>query len=273
MSDEACIRFLQWCLPQLGFRWPGYRKVRGTVCKRLKRRLCALELPDFDGYRVWINEHPDEWAVIDQMFRIQISRFYRNRRIFATIGSVVLPKIARAAMDQQRQTVTFWSAGCASGEEPYSVILSWHFCVRHAFPDMRLEIIATDAEVKVLERARRGCFSDGSLRELPSAWRDAAFVRRRNQLCLKPQFRRNVRFRRQDLRYRMPAGPFDLVMCRNLAFTYFDATLRGAVAAAMVGRLRIGGFLVVGAHESVPQQALGLRRLDDCREVYARLKR
>ncbi len=81
MADQACIAFLKWCLPELGLRWPGYRKVRRLVGKRLTRRLAELGLPDLDAYRALLLREPDEWARLDAMYRIPISRLYRDRDV------------------------------------------------------------------------------------------------------------------------------------------------------------------------------------------------
>ena len=75
--EREYIEFLQVVLPRLGLRWPGFRKVRGQVIKRLKRRLKALHLQDLAGYAAYLDTHPAEWGVLDAMCRISVSRFYR----------------------------------------------------------------------------------------------------------------------------------------------------------------------------------------------------
>ncbi len=95
MRDTECIAFLQWALPKMGFRWPGFRKVRGQVCKRVGRRLKELGLADLEAYREYLEVHPDEWAILDGFCRITISRFFRDRDVYETLGSDVLPELAR----------------------------------------------------------------------------------------------------------------------------------------------------------------------------------
>jgi len=70
MKNEDCAQFLQWCLPRLGMQWAGFRKVRGTVCKRVTRRLRALGLDSADAYRAWLETHAEEWPRLDAMCRI-----------------------------------------------------------------------------------------------------------------------------------------------------------------------------------------------------------
>lgn len=82
MNDEACVDFLQWCLPRLGKRWAGFHKVRSQGCKRIARRMQDLGLRSLDTYRDYLNAHRDEWNHLDAMCRITISRFYRDRGVF-----------------------------------------------------------------------------------------------------------------------------------------------------------------------------------------------
>jgi chemotaxis protein methyltransferase CheR len=72
---------LQAALPRLGLRWPGFRKVRGQVIKRLKRRLRVLHLQDLVGYAAYLDTHPAEWGVLDAICRISVSRFYRDKGV------------------------------------------------------------------------------------------------------------------------------------------------------------------------------------------------
>jgi len=86
MEDQACVAFLHWCLPRLELRWPGYRKVRRLVGKRLNRRLAELGLADLSAYRTFLVSAPAEWARLDALCRLPISRFYRDRGAFTVIA-------------------------------------------------------------------------------------------------------------------------------------------------------------------------------------------
>lgn len=255
MRDPDCVHFLQWALPHMSFRWRGFRKVRGQVCKRIGRRLAELGLDGLADYRHYLRRHPDEWHVLEGFCHVTISRFYRNRGVFDWLGDNLLPDLASRVgqAEGERRSVQAWCAGCASGEEPYTVQLVWSFKVAPRYPHLRLRILATDAEEVVLERAVRGCYAPGTLKELPAAWRHDAFESAGDELCLKRPYRRGVGFLQQDLRREMPEGPFDLIFCRNLAFTYFDEPLQRLVAQQLVDRLQVGGLLVLGSHEAPPE--------------------
>lgn len=253
MRDGDCVDFLRWALPRLGLRWAGYARVRGQVCKRLGRRLAALGLADLTAYRRRLDAEPGEWTALDGLCRITISRFHRDRATFAALRRQVLPSLAEAALARGESALHCWSAGCASGEEPYTLAMLWSLELVEGFPGLAIEILATDAEPAVLARARGGRYARGSLRELPARWLAAAFEEDASGYALKPDFRAPVRFRRQDIRKRMPPGPFDLILCRNLAFTYFDEDGQRAVLRRLVRRLVPGGALVLGGHERLPE--------------------
>ena len=253
MADADCVAFLRWALPRLGLRWPGFRKVHGQVCKRLKRRMKELGLDGFTTYRQQLAADPDEWTVLDAMCHITISRFFRDRGVFEALGELVLPEIAARAAREQREA-RFWSAGCASGEEPYTLKIIRDLAVASDFPNVECSVIATDVDEVMLERARKGCYPKGSLRELPKAFITEAFDRVDNLFCIRPRHRTGVSFALQDLRTEAPNGSFDLILCRSVAFTYFEVPLQRQALNRLVEHLAVTGYLVIGAHERLPEK-------------------
>lgn len=259
MRGAECREFLVWALPRMGFRPAGFRRVRGQVCKRIARRLHALELPDLDAYRRLLETDPTEWRRLDSLCRITISRFCRDRPVFDWLERTGLPGLADEAQAGDRNLLRCWSVGCGSGEEPYSLRIMWDLALARRFPALEFEIVATDADPALLARARTGIYQRGSLRELPDRWITGAFDVADGNYRLRRRFRQGVRFARQDIRRRMPAGPFDLILCRNLAFTYFDDPAQRRILARLAHRLRTGGLLAVGRKESIPEAGHAFR--------------
>lgn len=252
MSDAACLRFLQWALPRLRLHWPGFRKVRSVVCKRLARRLRALGLADLHAYRALLEREPAEWRALEALCTIPVSRFWRDGAVFAALERAVLPALAQVARAAGRDALECWSAGCAGGEEPYSLALLWHARLAQRFPGLELRVLATDIDAAQLARAARGCYRASSLKELPPALREKAFERSDELLCLRPGLRAGVEFACRDIRGAAPARIFDLILCRNLVLTYFEPDLRLEVMQRIIDSLRPGGALVVGLHEAPP---------------------
>lgn len=248
---------LQWALPLRGLRWRGFRRNRRQVYRRLHGRITALGLPDIAAYRRFLDEHPEEWPELDRLCRVTISRFVRDREMWTAVVDDVLPRLAREA---HGPAVHAWSAGCGAGEEPYTLVIAWAVEIASQWPAIGIDVLATDIDTVQLDRANVGCFPSGALRELPDHWRVAAFEDRDGQSCLRESFR-TVRFANHDLRTLPPPGPFDLVLCRNLAFSYFDEPTQRAVTASLRAVLRTGGVLVVGQDECVPAGAPGFAPL------------
>lgn len=255
MKDSECVGFLQWALPRLGLRWRAFRKVRGQVCKRIDRHMRALGIDEPAAYKAYLDSHSDEWHVLDGFCTISISRFYRDHVVFDALGDKVLPALAAQAATRTDATVRCWSAGCASGEERYTLSLIWNQRIRLQFPHVALAVVATDLDATLLDRARVACYSPSSLRELPPAWIDAAFVRQNDQYCLRDPWKSCVEVSQQDIRTHQPSGPFDLVLCRNLAFTYFDEAAQRRSVSQLAEQMGADGFLVVGRHETLPSDA------------------
>lgn len=268
MRDADCVAFLKAALPQLRLRWEGFRRVRGQVCKRLARRLAALGLADLRAYRGYLGAHREEWGALDGLCRVTISRFGRDRAVLEGLRRQVLPELARCALRRRAPLLRAWSAGCASGEEVYTLALAWSLDVGPRYAPLALEVLGTDADAFLIERARRGCYARGTLRELPPDWL-AAFEPRGRGWCLRAEHRTGITFAVHDVRSKPPEGSFDLVLCRNLAFTYFEEDLQAEVLAELVGRLVPGGALVVGVHETPPATA-ALEAWPELRAVYRR---
>lgn len=131
--------------------------------------------------------------------------------------------------------------------------------------DIALDIVATDSDARQLERAAEACYAFSSIRQVPDEWRRSAFIERDDGYCLHPSLRRYVQFSCQDLRAETPSCAFDLILCRNLAFTYFDEALQRQTLQHLHETLQPGGMLVIGVHETLPRDYVGfaarLRRL------------
>jgi chemotaxis protein methyltransferase CheR len=252
MTDAECVAFFRWALPQLGLRWQGFRKVRRQVCRRVSRRIAELGLSEAGAYRAYLEGNRGEWNVLAGLCRITISRFWRDRAFFEALRQEVLPELA--------PSVSAWSIGCASGEEPYSLVLA------AAEARVEIHVVATDVDPVLLERARRACYPESSLRELPAGLRARAF----EDGGLRPDYRDPVDFLRHDVRDGAPGGPFDLALCRNLVFTYFADELQLEVGGHLAESLRLGGALAVGAHEDLPKELDEFEPWPAVRGVYRR---
>ncbi len=254
-NTNECHRFLQWALPRLGLRPEGYRKVRRQVCKRIQKRIAELHLSGFTAYGQYLEEHPGEWSVLDIFTRITISRFFRDYRSWQILGDDVLPDLAKRAREEQR-ALRCWSAGCASGEEPYSLALLWHHRVSKKVPWQQIEILATEIDDHMLQRAADACYSGGCIKEVPRSMRTESFRKEAGAYYLDRKICDMVTFLQQDIRHRMPEGPFDLIFCKNLVGMYFQRGKALELYKRITGRLTEDGILLTGNHEPFPIEDL-----------------
>jgi chemotaxis protein methyltransferase CheR len=172
----------------------------------------------------------------------------------------VLPDIASRARLEQR-SARIWSAGCASGEEPYTLKILWDLEVANSHSSPFVSILATDVDNGMLSRARKGCFEPTSLYELPQDIVDRAFDREGTLFCVKQKHRNGIEFAHQDLRSQAPIRQFDLILCRYVAFTYFAKPLQEATLDRLLSALLPRGYLVIGMHESLPSSAAALTQM------------
>jgi chemotaxis protein methyltransferase CheR len=203
----------------------------------------SVGVHDFPSYLRFLHRNPSERDNLRLLFNVTISRFFRNRRVFEALASQVLSPLAAKG-----NPVCAWSAGCASGEEAFTLRILWEELPGRK-PD--LSILATDIDEECLKRAGEGLYPESSIREVSGDIADRYLRGEGGRYRLREAVVRSVTFRRHDLLCESPPGDFDLVLCRNAAFTYFAVPRRIAIAAAVPP----GGCLVLGRTEKLPREA------------------
>lgn len=269
MSKQEGIELLQWALPRLGLRWDGFRNVRGQVIKRIGRRATVLGLEGIAAYRRRLESDPGEWRELDALCRVTISRFCRDRGVFELLAAEVLPALATRALDRGAASLRVLSLGCGGGEELYTLSILWRARLAARFPKLELSIIGLDADAEQVKRARAGRYPGGALAELPRELLELGFEREDDAFRVRDEHRLGIELRCQDVRDELPAGAFDLVLCRNLVFTYFGPTLQQELLGRIERALLPSGVLVLGKHESLPG-GFGFRELAPGSRVWAK---
>ncbi len=202
---------------------------------------------------------------------ISISRFYRDKAVFEFLEREVLDRLAQWAVAGGEGGVRCWSIGCASGEEPYTLAILWRLGVAPRFPGLGVQILATDVDPHAIERAREGRYPVSSLKDLPEEWLAQTCIPFAGGFDVKEEYREPITFQRQDIREAAPKGQFHLILCRNLAFTYFDDGLQREVLERIREKLVPGGALVIGNRESLPKGAYGVEPWSQTLPVYRKV--
>ncbi|MFQ5895986.1 MAG: CheR family methyltransferase [Nitrospinota bacterium] len=235
--------FLQQALPGVGLRPQPLR--RKAIRRRLARRMRELGVRSYSDYARLLEEQPPERERLRKLLTLSVSRFFRNRPVWDALRERVLPALLESLSPGESLRVL--SAGCASGEEAYSLSLLW---LARFEERAKLLLLASDLEEEYLRRARKGVYRASSLREVPRPWVESFFERGGEGFRVPERARSLVRFLRADLLSPLPfRKPFHLVLCRNTAFTYFAQESRSRALAHLAEGLAPGGALLVGRKE------------------------
>lgn len=260
MDFEA---FLDDLLPSLGLSPPALK--RRNIRRRITRRMESLGVHDLRAYLSLLRAVRSEQEAVGALLTVTVSRFFRNREVFESVAREVLsPLVVRG------KPASAWSAGCASGEEAFTLRILWDNLPGRK-PD--LSILATDIDEECLRRAGEGLYPESSLREVPGKISGKYFREDGGRYRLREDIVRSVVFRKHDLLREAPPGKFDLVLCRNAAFTYFAVPRRVAIAAAIASSIPPGGCLVLGRTERLPPEAsTWFLPQQSARSIYCRLQ-
>ena len=205
------------------------------------------------------------WAVVEALSSTE-TQFFRDRVPFQLIAEEVLPALARKG----RQTVRMWSAGCATGQEPYSLaMLAEEERGKHG--PMTVEIEGCDLSERCLEKAEAGLYTQFEVqRGLPSRLLIKHFDKVDDHWVLSARIRQAVKLERRNLLTDAHGrGPFDLVLCRNVV-SAFDASTARSVLEQIASTLAPDGYLMMGAYESTAQHTPAFRPVPGLRGLYVR---
>lgn len=244
-------RFLQEVCPGLDLVWRKYR--RRSAKHRVDARLGELGLDDYDDYTERIRSDAHEAALLADLMRITVSRFFREQNQWLYLKDHVLP--CPIATISATTTLRAWSAGCCGGEEPFTLALVWLEYLQPLQPAMSIDILATDIDDASLERARSASYRRETLREIPADIRERWFSPVNTLWRLDGKAAALVRFEKSNLATDQPPLGMDLVLCRYLAFTYYQGERLQAVMRRLWKSLRPGGVLMIGEKEVLPVSA------------------
>lgn len=249
-SDEDFQRVRRLVQDRIGIALADSK--RELVYGRLSRRLRALGLRDFDSYLELVESgEPHELQQFCNAITTNLTAFFRERHHFSFLAEQLFPALERSNCDSRR--IRIWSAGCSSGEEPYSIAMAALETLGHLRGwDMR--ILATDIDTGMLREARQGIYGGERLEKLDSArllrwFEPAGQGQQRYRVC--EELRRLVVFKPLNLVGLWPMrGPFDVIFCRNVVI-YFDRDTQRQIFSRMARLQDAGSHLFLGHSESL----------------------
>jgi two-component system CheB/CheR fusion protein len=244
--DPTFERLLEFVRDERGFDYTGYR--RPTLMRRFEKRMQAVGADDWDAYRAYLAEHAEEFVELFNTILINVTGFFRDRETWELVAAEVIPRL----LDERTEEAPLraWSAGCASGEEPYTIAILLAEALGEEAFKRRVKIYATDIDDEALAQAREAAFSTKQLENVPGELRDRYFEQSNHGFAFRNDLRRAVIFGRNDLHRDPPISRVDLLVSRN-TLMYFGADVQQRILANFYFALNRGGFLVVGKAEAL----------------------
>lgn len=249
LSDDRYRRFQELLSRRAGLSYPESR--RADLGHGLTRALQATGLHSLDALYAAAHTDPQVWEAIIAHLTIGETYFFRHAAQFEVLRQQLLPELI--AKRAHTRMLRIWSAGCATGEEPYSLAMLLHELLP-APEAWHITILATDINAQFLERARAALYGEWSFREDALAWRERYFTPEQGRWRLRPEIRRMVTFAPLNLAepsypsLTTGTGALDLIVCRNVTI-YFDEATTRQIAERFYRALLPGGWLMVGHAE------------------------
>ena len=255
-----------------GYDFRDYK--RGTVVRRLERRLYATGVKTYLDYMRFLDAHPEEYQKFAEYLTIKVSTFFRSPYTFQQVAELVLPELVSHKKIQGKQSLRFWSTACARGEEPYSIAILLSEFLGHRRPDFNISIYATDISRDALQEVQSGIYSSKDVEGLPSSILENYFTFHGENYELRTDIRQMVNFSSFDLTstIHQTLPILDCVFCCNVLI-YFQSQLQERVLDMLYDSLATPGYLILGETEMLTGNLRGkLECLDSKARIYKKVR-
>jgi two-component system, chemotaxis family, CheB/CheR fusion protein len=249
-SEEGFDDLLLMLKETRGFDFTGYK--RSTLQRRVRRRMTLLNVATFGEYRDLLELQPDEFTTLFDSMLINVTSFFRDAPAWQALQERVIPELLSAK--SAKSPIRVWSAGCATGEEAYTLAI---VLAEALGPDQfrdRVKIYATDLDEDALAQARTGTYEASALADVPERLRDVYFETAGTKHAFRRDLRRQVIFGRNDLTRDAPISRVDLLTVRN-TLMYFNAETQANVIRRFHFALSYPGYLFLGKAEMLLNHA------------------
>jgi two-component system, chemotaxis family, CheB/CheR fusion protein len=260
--DPEFEDLLAWLKESRGFDFTGYK--RPSLLRRVRRRMGEVGIDGYAEYRDHLELHQDEFVALFNTILINVTSFFRDDDSWTYLADEVLP-----ALVARGRPIRAWSAGCASGQEAYSLAMLLVEQLGVEEYRRRVKIYATDVDEDALATARMAAYTDAELKGLGEERRDRFFEREGARWAFRKELRRAVIFGRNDLVQDAPISHVDLLLCRN-ALMYFTSDTQHQIAERLHFALEPHGVLVLGKAELLLSHSSLFAPVDLSRRIFRR---
>src|SRR6266700_2032519 len=246
-SDDVLRSILEHVSRQANIDFRPYKS--STILRRINRRMAVTHCSTMHDYLDYLKANPQEVGELVKAFLINVTQFFRDSDAFTYLKSQILPKLIARGLERDH-TLRVWAAGCATGEEAYSLAMLITELLGPELSQWSIKIFATDVDEAAINFARRGLYSENLLRDVPADYKDRFFERVDHGYRVSKMLRQMIIFGQQDLSRSAPFPRIDLVLCRNVLI-YFTPELQEYVLNQFTFSLSPGGYLFLGKAETV----------------------
>ena len=266
MSKEVTLKdLLQELAEKRQFDFRGYK--RTTMERRFRKRMFQLNIGSYGEYAEYIRKHGDEVDGLLTTLLINVTEFFRDPPAWEILRRETLAPMVRQL--RPGDSLRAWSAGCASGEEAYSIAILLNEVLGPRIGEFDVKVYATDIDREALETARRGEYTPEGLRRVRPEWREKYFYGT-EKLRVNRELRRRVIFGQSNLAHDAPISHVNVLVCRNVLI-YFDTELQRHILGRLYYALEPGGILFLGKSESQLSKWRQFRRLSTRWRIFQRV--
>jgi two-component system, chemotaxis family, CheB/CheR fusion protein len=242
--DTTLEALLDFVRETRGFDFTGYK--RSTIQRRVAKRMAAVGVERYDDYVDFLELHGEEFAELFNMLLINTTGFFRDPQTWEYLAEEIAPQLL--ATRAPESPLRLWCAGCASGEEPYTVAMVLARVMGDPEFRARVKIYATDVDEEALDQARHGAYLPRQIEDVPPDALERFFERTEQRYVFRKDLRQSVIFGRNDLVQDAPISRIDLLVCRN-ALMYFNAETQSQILRRFHFALDDDGYLLLGKSE------------------------
>jgi two-component system CheB/CheR fusion protein len=254
--DPSFERLLSYLKESRAFDFTGYK--RASLMRRVRHQMMQVGVSSFDDYYDYLQVHPDEFTALFNTILINVTGFFRDVEAWEYLTANALPALLEKVGDEP---IRVWSAGCATGQEAYSLAMALVEALGAAAFRQRVKIYATDVDEDALTIARQATYTEKEVRGLPEGYLEKYFEPVNGRFAFRKDLRRNVIFGRNDMVQDAPISRIDLLACRN-ALMYFNAETQSRIVSRLGFALKPDGILFLGKAEMLLNHTSTFEPLD-----------
>lgn len=257
------ISLINWHIP---LNYSDYKKT--NILRRIKRRMFHLNLSWLCEYYNYLKSNPDEVEVLVNDISIKITSFFRDSEAFDYVRYEVIPEIIENHTEDE--TLKVWVAGCATGEEAYSIAIIFKEFLNEINSSNKVVVYATDINPIALERASKGIYSDKQISNISKERLNVFFSRTNSGFKVNQEIRKMVIFLEHNLTADLPFTNIDLICCRNLLM-HMDMFMQNKITSTFHYSLKKNGYLFLGQTDDIKIDNENFKEFNTCFKIFQRI--